>query len=263
MNPEREIRDYLLGALPPGRREEIEQRIMSDDDFHLEIELAEDELLDDYARERLPEPERRLFEANFLASPLRQQRLKFARALQDKIKLPSPPPPPPFPIRLYSYALAAFFIIMVCLGAWNYQLAKSIREERARTASLTRQLETARLHAVVIPNSIFPTPELVPNSSRSGPQPELVLPHGIEAVRFTLVVPTSFLAPVRVDLLNDSGQTIFSQQGIQIKQGQRQNLVSATIEANYLNPGNYVLRLTSHGSASFPEYAFKVLRSPE
>ena len=39
----REIRDYLLGTLPEDRREAIEQRIMNDDDFHLEVEIVEED----------------------------------------------------------------------------------------------------------------------------------------------------------------------------------------------------------------------------
>ena len=81
----REVRDYLLGVLPEKRREEIEQRFFSDDDFHLEVEIVEEELFDDYLQNKLPEPERRLFETHFLASPLRRKRLQFARAFHDKI----------------------------------------------------------------------------------------------------------------------------------------------------------------------------------
>ena len=54
----REIRDYLLGVLPEKQREEIEQRFFSDDDFHLEVEIVEGELFDDYLQNRLPGPER-------------------------------------------------------------------------------------------------------------------------------------------------------------------------------------------------------------
>src|ERR1700739_1296313 len=81
----REIRDYLLGVLPEKQREEIEQRFFSDDDFHLEVEIVEGELFDDYLQNRLPGPERRLFETHFLASPLRRKRLQFARAFHNKL----------------------------------------------------------------------------------------------------------------------------------------------------------------------------------
>src|SRR5438309_8905837 len=119
----REIRDYLLGVLPEERREAIEQRFLNDDDFHLEVEIVEEELFDGYLQNKLTEPERRLFETHFLASPLRRQRLQFARAFQDKISSKTAIPVTPvrvlparFFTRLYPYALAVCLLAMSVLG---------------------------------------------------------------------------------------------------------------------------------------------------
>jgi hypothetical protein len=264
----REVRDYFLGVLPEKQREEIEQRYFSDDDFHLEVEIVEEELFDDYLRNKLPEPERRLFETHFLASPLRRQRLQFARAFHDKISSKTETPVTPalplparsFTARLYSYALAACLLVMAVLGTLDYQLARSVQDEQNKNASLTRQLENAGQQAQVVPNSIFQSGELVPKASRSGPQPQLIVPKDVLALHFRLIVPANFRGPVRIDLLNDTGKSIFSQQGIQVEGAGSQGLVSALIEARYLPDGNYLLRLTPQDSSSFPEYAFQVLR---
>src|ERR1051325_6233046 len=125
-----EIRNYLLGILPEERREATEQRFLNDDDFHLEVEIVEEELFDDYLQNKLPEKERRLFETYFLASPLRRQRLQFARAFHHKInskaEIPAAVVPPlpahSFTARLYRYALAASLLVMAALGTMNYQL---------------------------------------------------------------------------------------------------------------------------------------------
>jgi hypothetical protein len=264
----REIRDYFLGALPGERGEAIEQRFLNDDDFHLEVEIVEEELFDDYLQKKLSDPERRLFETYFLASPLRRQRLQFARAFHDKVSSTTEIPVSVFSIRsftarLYPYALAACLVVMATLGALDYQLSRSLQEERDKP--LKRQLENAMqqtimpLPAASNPNSIIQA-KLVPQGSRSGPQPQLFVHRDILALHFQLIVPSNFRGPVRVDLLNDAGQSIFSQQGAQVEYAGSQSLVSALIEARYLPDGNYMLRLTPQDSSSFPEYAFQVLR---
>ena len=85
MNDPTEIHDYLMGRLTPERAEQIEQRILTDDAFHEEVEIVEEELLDRYAQGRISGEERLLFDRHFFASPLRKQKLTFARALQTKI----------------------------------------------------------------------------------------------------------------------------------------------------------------------------------
>jgi hypothetical protein len=265
----REIRDYLLGVLPEERREKIEQRFFSDDDFHLEVEIVEEELFDDYLQNRLPEPERRLFETHFLASPLRHQRLQFARAFHDKIRSKTetqvtpvvPLPARSFTARLYPYALAACLLVMAVLGTMDYQLSRSVREEHDKAASLAQRFKNAGQQVQVLPNSIFQTEQLVPKGSRSGPQPQLIVPKDILVLQFRLIVPANFRGPVRIDLLNDAGKSIFSQQGAPVESVGNQGLVSGLIEARYLPPGDYLLRLTPQDSSSFPEYAFQVYRS--
>jgi anti-sigma factor RsiW len=262
MNAEKDIHDYLLGTLPAERLEELEQRILSDDDFHQEVEIAEEELLDDYVQGKLAVQERPLFEKHFLASPLRQQRLKFAFALQKKLNSAASTSPRRIrsrPASLYPYALAASLVLAALLGATSYRFLGKIQEERANTASLKKQLEEARQQAsLVVPNSVLQT-NLSPNGSRGGPQPQIVVPKGAWAVRFNLAVPSQLQGKVSVALLNDAGQLIFAQQENRVEMAHGQNVVTATIESKYLNPGDYFLRVRQSQSSPLPEYHFQVL----
>jgi hypothetical protein len=262
MNAEKDIHDYLLGSLPPDRLDEIEQRILTNNDFHLEVEIAEEELLDRYAQGKMVGQERERFEKYFLASPLRQQRLKFALAFQKKLNSAAHSSPSRIhtrPASFYPYALAASLVLAAFLGATSYSFLGKIQEERANTASLKKQLEEARQQAsVVVPNSVLQK-DLSPNGSRGGPQPQIVLPKGTWAVRFNLAVPSKLQGAVSVALFNDAGQLIFAQQENRVEMAQGQNIVTATIESKYLNPGNYFLRVTQSPSSSLPEYHFQVL----
>jgi CHAT domain-containing protein/Flp pilus assembly protein TadD len=79
--PEQEnlLKWYLLGATSTEEDEQIEQRIR-DEKITDELQLAEESLIDDYARGMLSAYERELFEQNFLTTPERQKSLLMAQA---------------------------------------------------------------------------------------------------------------------------------------------------------------------------------------
>ena len=80
-NSEKLITQYLLGELSEAQQIEIEDRAFSDKDFMASITAVENDLIDEYVREELPETARRRFETRFLASESRRKRVEFARAL--------------------------------------------------------------------------------------------------------------------------------------------------------------------------------------
>ena len=81
LNSEKLITQYLLGELPEEQQIEIEERAFSDKEFLASITAVENDLIDEYVREELPETTRRRFETRFLASEGRRKRVEFARAL--------------------------------------------------------------------------------------------------------------------------------------------------------------------------------------
>lgn len=258
MDAEKDIHGYLLGTLPPDRLEEIEQRILTDDDFHEEVEIAEEELLDSYAQGKLVGQERQLFEAYFLASPLRQERLKFAIAFQKKLNRDPRTVVSPFrnPIIFYRYALAASVLLAAVLGGTNYLSFKAVQKERDDVAQLKTQLEQTRQQASSISqNSILSTPELLP-INRGKEQKPIVAPENVLVIRFNLVVPSGIQGKVRIDLLNDAGQTLLSQQEIQVGKTGDKNVVTVLVEKKLLKTGNYFLKV--HQDPSREDYAFQV-----
>jgi hypothetical protein len=81
LNSEKLITQYLLGELPEEQQIEIEDRAFSDKEYMASITAVENDLIDEYVREELPEAARRRFETRFLASEGRRKRVEFARAL--------------------------------------------------------------------------------------------------------------------------------------------------------------------------------------
>ena len=95
---QKSIRRYLLKQLSDAEQQEVALRLLTDDDFSTELEIAEDELIDQYLAGELSRNDRISFEQNFLTSPERAGKLKSAQALQRYFDR-TPPDPEPKPRR--------------------------------------------------------------------------------------------------------------------------------------------------------------------
>jgi hypothetical protein len=80
------IRRYLLGQLSDGAGEEMERDLLANEEVFAELLIIEDELTDEYVDGRLSPDDRANFERYFLATPERQEDLRFARALNRYVE---------------------------------------------------------------------------------------------------------------------------------------------------------------------------------
>jgi CHAT domain-containing protein/tetratricopeptide (TPR) repeat protein len=76
------VKRYLLKQLSDPEQQEIELRLLTDDDFSAELDAAEDELIDEYLANELSPDERERFEQNFLTTPERNSKLKSGQAMK-------------------------------------------------------------------------------------------------------------------------------------------------------------------------------------
>ncbi len=173
------IRQYLLGELSPEERERIEKRVMSDDASFETLLLVEDDLMDQYVRGGLNSEERQLVEKHFLASPERQQSLRFAKAFQRHVDS-NPTPivtPQPIPVKepswwqrlplilrlqnpAVAFSLIAALLLLAAGNVWmwrrgpssdqsevpakNEELQKELARERDRNNELASELARAQ-----------------------------------------------------------------------------------------------------------------------
>jgi len=81
------IRSYLLGELPESEQEQIEERLVTDQNpaFFDEFLIIEDELLDDYVLGHISEQERTKLETGLLRSPHEYRKLEFVKTLERYI----------------------------------------------------------------------------------------------------------------------------------------------------------------------------------
>jgi hypothetical protein len=72
---------FLLGEIDERERAEVEDRLLSDQEFYEQILRAEGDLMDAYVREELSAREHERFEKIFFTSPRLRERVEFARGL--------------------------------------------------------------------------------------------------------------------------------------------------------------------------------------
>lgn len=273
MNDATNIEAYLLGSLSPDLSEQIEQKILTDNAFHEEVEIMEEELLDSYVQGRMPEEKRVLFERHFLASPLRKQKLMFARGLQSKIDAIKTAPNPPRArfSTAYPYALGVCAIALVALGLMSYRLFIQQEQQLDQIALLRAQIEEMRKTAggaypnylTLADRNLALQPLLVEKLSPGAPRgpglPKVSIPDGIRAVQFSLQISKTVRGSTLIELLNDSGAVITSFPHRELQSVGGHQVVIATISREYLNPGNYFLRVTSEQSPSTEfRYSFQI-----
>ncbi len=139
------IRQYILGELSEEEHEQVEKRLLSEDDYFEEILIAEEELTDEFVRDRLPDPDRAKFHRRFLSVPELRQDVRFAKALRTytrpgALHAPSRAPaerPPPFRVRLAAFfqrpavslSLAAALLLAVFVAAWMVAQNRRLRAE--------------------------------------------------------------------------------------------------------------------------------------
>ncbi len=83
------IRRFLLCRLSEDERARFEERLLIDDELERRVRLAECELTDDYAFNRLSAEERDLLEKNFIVTEERRRKLEVSQALQRHFAPPA------------------------------------------------------------------------------------------------------------------------------------------------------------------------------
>ncbi len=76
------VRQYLLGELTLEERRQVEVRLLTDDEFHEQVGLVEDELIDEYLYGELSEDDRRRLGEMLHAGPVQQRKLRLAEDLR-------------------------------------------------------------------------------------------------------------------------------------------------------------------------------------
>lgn len=191
---------YLLGELSEPERIALESRYFTDPRAFDRLERFEQELIDNYARSRLPGETRARFEAAYLSNPNRRERLRFGEALAARIDQSEPPTVIHFngaswrqrllswvgpESRALAFSMALVLLLLAAGSVWLLVQSSRLRAELARRdsaaadlaqsqAELQRQLADQQKHnqelaAQLERLSNTPAPQTSPSSGGAVP----------------------------------------------------------------------------------------------
>ncbi len=75
------FRKFLLGEMSPVERENFEHKFITDEEMFDNLQVAEDELIEDYVRKNLASSDKNKFETSYLTTQKRLDRVAFAREM--------------------------------------------------------------------------------------------------------------------------------------------------------------------------------------
>ena len=270
MNPHESqlLRRYLLGQLLADEQAQVEQRLLADGDFFLDLSIGEEELIDDYIDRELSDLEIKAFESHFLITAERQKQLRFARRLATYLNETDEAKDAAAVSE--SSALRArdatavpkkkqnFFSSFSTLGpALSYSLAAVILVAVLGVAWFAFRDKT-------IPGGSFVAVTLTPGLTRDGGELKRITPSSNDQVVLRLIAPMKGYYVYRTRLLADDNSEVWASDDLKSVEESGDSFVIATVPAGLLTRGDYRVILSGR-SINGPlndiaTYSFRVLR---
>jgi anti-sigma factor RsiW len=192
LQPEQKVVSYLLGKLTPEECLDLEERLFTDDELNEELAASADDLIHAYLDGQLSAEDRARFEAHFLASPRRRERVVFVRDLLTAIgRVAAEAPPVPARTRRHPWELAAAAALVA---------AALIASLQRRPAKNDAQVASASPAPAVTPTAApLPEPTASPREAPHKASPG-TRPSGPATVRAVRLPPAPTSQPVDVDV---------------------------------------------------------------
>jgi hypothetical protein len=262
-NSEGLIRRYLLGLLEQQEQRQLEERLLSDNDYFEELLITEDELIDDYLEGALPEREREKFEHYFLVPPERQRKVSFAKSLKKYVTVAGVKESPPsgaksqrpifwnrlIPASLnmkqpaLGLSLAALLIIFIGV---SWLVVKNLSPQN-------RAGQGSNAVAVAL------TPGLVRGA---GEIKRVTIPPDVSTVQLQLGLARDEYQSYQAVVLTDEGGEIFVADKLKPVTAAGARAIAFDLPARLLSSGDYQVKLSGLADGGEPEnvgkYYFRV-----
>jgi hypothetical protein len=251
-----ELRAYLLGALADDEASEIELRILSDDDFAIELDLAEHDLIESFLTGGLSKAEMELFEDRFMSVESRRADVEVTRALRamaarQPVVAPRETEPKGW-FRIWRIPIAVAAILLIVVGT-AIVLVRSGGGPNAELAELNR----TDLHDLssLKGNTLVP---LLPLRSRASTGPTVV--HLREAspiiiLRLAVLQPTT--AGMDVTISREGGDKTLYLSNAAVYPIDGSGEIRMLLKADWLSVGRYQIKIRS-GDATADLYELTV-----
>jgi hypothetical protein len=272
---DRMLASYLLGMLPAAEAERLDEMSVTDDDFVLRLSAAENDLVDAYVRGDLDADSMERFRATYMASPLRLEKVDFARTLYvlDQRSAPiaaasagralgksfwqrfvAPRLLPVWGLAAVALAAVALYVtiengrLRTALNSTQSEKAVLSREvdlQRSAAAKAQKELEQARTSQANLDGYKAVALLLMPATRGVGRLPTISVPSGTDLVVLSLGLESADFKSYRAELKDRSRQQVLWQSGrLQPTSQAGGEFVSITFPARLLGSENYVVELT-------------------
>lgn len=265
------LRSYLLGELEQEPQQQLEQRLLADDEYFEALLIAEDELIDQYLGGALTPLEQQRFASIFLSTPERHGKLNFARALRKYIELNEPArmpdskvveKAPAFWKRFFhthprarhpalSFSLAAALLLLVAGITW-------MAVKNLRSGTQGGEENPGAVLAVT----------LTPGATRGdGAIEKVSIPARVETLRLHLRLPDAEYVSYNATVKAVGGQEILSVDNLKAETTTEGTVVRVQLPTAKLKTEDYQLNLSGQRANGQPEkvgrYDFRVLKNPQ
>jgi hypothetical protein len=256
---ERVIR-YLLGQLPSDEETAIEERYLADPDFNDDVRAIERELIDQYVRGDLPD--RDAFEQRFLASPVRRQKVEFARAFMKLSQASTGVPGAARTSRGLHVSnrawLAVAATLAVVVGAGLLVLNRPTQQAADHAQQAARQQPELGTEppSTSRPGAEQPPPRqaaplrvatlvLTPTLTRDSAETPTLTVEGIDEVRLQLQLESPDFASYQAVIRTADGDEIWRQDRLtSSRAASGETLVTVTLPASRFTTQDYTVRVS-------------------
>jgi hypothetical protein len=260
---------YLLGQVSEAEAEHLDELSVADDGFVARLRDVENDLVDAYVRGSLDPATRERFEATYLLSPRRRQKVEFARKLK-RVTVPAAPS------RLTGwssriFALAASLVVFGG-GVWlvqRTQFGRQVPDETGATRVASVQAPpVAPEPATIGPVAavVAPLLTLVPATRDASPAtPTLDLPAAATEASFSLKLEATDASAYQAALKDPATNTVIWRSGWIAATGTGDHArLSITVPSDLLHAQHYTFDVSARSATGTPEvvssYAFEVAR---
>jgi hypothetical protein len=284
-----ELIRYLLGELSEEESERLDEQSVVDDGFADRLRMAEDDLVDAYARGQLAGDRRRRFEAFYLTSPRRRDRVSFARRFVASVEADAMRTGTARAAvrrladgRWFPWAVAAAAVLCLAtagllqqarmqtaLADAQQRLAASDREVAAVSGELAIQQRAAAAAQASLAQAQAALPlaavaiVLMPQTRGVGPVPIVAVGSASQTLPLSLGVDDPGAAPFEAELKDPrSNRIVWRSPALTPDRAITTPLVAVAVPAGPLKAQHYVIDLYTRGQDRrfVSSYAFEVVR---
>ena len=259
------IKQYLLGQLSTADSEAVEQKVLTDPEYMDAVSLIENELIEDFVANELPDRDKEHFVKHFLSTPHQRQKVELVEAVHTYFAPVTEEEPDSAPwsdskpwqhsvgFRVAMGILGTVIVGAIIFVVWSYV---GNRSGAALQEKLVR-LNDARYRDELLKNAPTSRVALSSDFVRSGDgMPKVSVPAGTEIVRFDIPSPQSqsYTATLRAI----GGEQVFTLPSVNAEN--RELIVN--VPAEFLSEADYELTLSGRdgNSSDVRSYFFRITR---